>query len=1052
MPKLDFLVIGGQEAGTATLRRLLRDHPQLAVASGGQAPFVGDPGAYDHGLDWHTPTVVANADQAALRGAVTPQYMTGVAGLDGHGVPVEEVAERIAQAVPDVKLIALLRDPVQRAIAHYRAAVLAGAEQRSLARALRQQLTVGALHAARLSPSEINGYVTCGEYGRLIAAYHARFPATQLMVAMTDELESDPGGLLARLLSFLDVDSSWRPQQLEQPHRVAGDAVRLGEADLDALVQRLAARLPDELHGVVELEAQEWNAIETQPGDTIPEPLRTALRRHYAADGVKLEQLCGVRVPWAAAPPPPPRAPAVARPEVSIVVLAHDTPAEVEALLESAVTNTHESYELLLVDNGSSPPGREAHARLAETYGARLIELEENLTFAVANNIGIASAGGAEIALLNSDVVLTSGWLHNMRKALRSAPDVAAVGPRSNFAPGQQGGVWLDDSSPAGVQEFGTGFNHADPARWFEIEWLAGFAILARRAALEAVGGFDESLGWFTGEEVALAQALRDAGWRMLCAGDTFVYHAGHHTFFATGTNRSATRFGRPSTSPVPPDADVTRRFVVDDQDLVFEVRDGMAYHLETWHAALLTGARARLLERAAPGELEHLALGPPVSLCRARGTSEVHVLQGDRRRRVLGNQDRIRRLPVLSMIEPTALEKLAEGPPVRVEDALPTVPEIRKWLPSNPAEISSDNLAAVGRVASEIETALDLGLGYALIRLELDEVLVLNHGMWPAGTIDRARAGVRAGPWAAVAALRHAILTADAVGVTEDRGTPAGAALLEELLFHYDLYPRLRCAATVSSDLRGGGSTPSPSPLQRLLKGRRVALVCPSAVAGRAGADHEAYRRSEGFDVRCEVGLDDMDELESAFAALATDRGAYDIVLTVGGVPTKALCSRLARELDVVALDMGWVTLDDIVHPLLDGGHNPLVTLRRDVESYLLKTRAPTSTPVPAPHALDGRLVRVPGETSVYYIERGTARELLHPGLQRLFDAEPVEIAPTAFLAIPRGTPLCAVHEPLSGPYVLIDGRKLKLELELPVVAIEDLALKAIPDGGGGA
>jgi hypothetical protein len=456
--------------------------------------------------------------------------------------------------------------------------------------------------------------------------------------------------------------------------------------------------------------------------------------------------------------------------------------------------------------------------------------------------------------------------------------------------------------------------------RWFEIEWLTGFAILARRTALAAVGGFDESIGWFAGEEVALARALRAAGWRMLCAGDTFVYHAGHHTFFTTGGNRSATRFGRPSTTRAPGGADVTRRFIVDDQDLVFEVREGVACHLETWHAALLIGARGRLLEPAAPGELEQLALAPPVSLCRARGTDEVFVLQDGCRRKVLGDPDRIRRLPTLSMIDPAVLAALSEGSPVRVEDALPPVPEIRKWLPSNPAEISPERLAPVGQVMSEIETALELGQGYALVRLEPDDVLVLNHGMWPAGAVDRARAGVRAGPVAAAAALRHAILTADAVGVTEDRSIPTAAPLLEQVLFHYDLYPRLRCSVTVSSDLRAAdcatGTTLGPAPLQRLLKGRRVALVWPGGVAGPAGKGHASYRRSHGFDVCWEVGLDDMYELESAFAALAADRGAYDVVLTVGGVPTKVLCSRLARELDVVALDMGRATLDDIVHP----------------------------------------------------------------------------------------------------------------------------------------
>ena len=243
--------------------------------------------------------------------------------------------------------------------------------------------------------------------------------------------------------------------------------------------------------------------------EPIPEPVLNALRAHFAADGARLQRLCGVRVPWAAPPTPPPRPRSSERPTVSIVILAHDSPSELEALLASIVDHTTDAYEILVVENGSSPTGCEAHASLAARYGAQLIPLSENLAFSVANNIGVAASRGEELMLVNSDVVVTAGWLGNMRTALHSESDIGAVGPRTNFAPGPQGGIWLDDSTPAGVQEYGRSFNHSDPTRWFEIEWLAGFAMLVRRTAFEAIGGFDESVPWFAGEDLALSQALR---------------------------------------------------------------------------------------------------------------------------------------------------------------------------------------------------------------------------------------------------------------------------------------------------------------------------------------------------------------------------------------------------------------------------------------------------------------------------------------------------------------------------------------------------------------
>ncbi len=1028
MSGLDFLVIGAQKSGTTTLWQLLSGHPQLAFPAGKEAPFFTDEEAFAAGLPAYLARMFPDAAPDALRGTVTPSYMKGAAGPGTRGIPVELVAERIADAVPGARLIALLREPIGRAISHHRMSARRGIEPRPLEQALGEQLAPGALAAARAHPTECNSYLVAGEYGRILAAYRERVPAERMLVAFTDELASDPDALLGRILAFLGVDAAWRPANLGERRMTGGDTERLAPEEAGPLLARLSTAVPDRLHGAIRLAFEEWNTIAAPAPEALGPRLRAALARHFAADGAALGELIGAPVPWAAAPPAPPRAPAVRRPEVSLLILAHDTPVEVQALLAGVVRHTDGPYEIVLIDNGSSPRGRDAHGELAERYGARMVALDANLTFSVANNLGAQATSGDELVFLNSDVLVTHRWLRNLRGALHSAADVGAVGPRTTFSRAAQGGVWLDAATEAGIDRFGRFFNHPDPGRWFELDWLAGFALLVRRAAFEAADGFDEAIPWHGLEDRALGQALAAAGWRSLCAGDTFVYHAGHRTFDATGHNRTASRFGRPAVrsdvTPAPAD-----RLLSNPDGLVFEVRGGVAHHLEAPPGLIADG---RSIDTAAAGELEGLPVGPPVSLYRAQGTNRVWLLHGGTRRPVRGDPDRIRRLPFVSMIDPKPLWPLEIGAPVAVEDAVPPVPKITARLPSNPATIAPEQLAGTTQVSAELRQALATGDGYALIRLGRPEALVLNHGMWPAPRIDRLASGVRHNPSAAAAALRQAIIGADAVGVQTDRDEAAGAPLLERTMFHYDLYPRLRCGPDVARELM--------AELPALLGDRRVALVCPTVLAGRAGrVARRAHQRELGFDVRLAVGLDDTRRVAFAFAELAARRESFDVVLVAAAVPGVLLCSRLARQLDVVALDLGRALAGVVRAP----GDSALVGLAGEVAAYLRGRAFPLADP---PHPLEGSLIRPRGEADVFYVERGEARQVVHPGLLALFEHEPAEVEPNLVLALPRGLPLCAVQGPLTAPCVLLDGRRVTVRLAMPVVAVEDPALAELP------
>ena len=118
----DFLGIGTQKGGTTYLHGLLKQHPQVYLAYPKEVHFFSL--HYDKGLNWYSHQFdIATADQRC--GEITPYYLF-------HPL----AAERIATALPKVKLVVLLRDPVDRALSQYFHSKRLGLESLDLEEAL----------------------------------------------------------------------------------------------------------------------------------------------------------------------------------------------------------------------------------------------------------------------------------------------------------------------------------------------------------------------------------------------------------------------------------------------------------------------------------------------------------------------------------------------------------------------------------------------------------------------------------------------------------------------------------------------------------------------------------------------------------------------------------------------------------------------------------------------------------------------------------------------------------------------------------------------------
>jgi Sulfotransferase family len=274
---LDFLVIGAAKAGTTSLHEYVRTHPELYLPEAKEQLFFTRDEAYEDGWDAFAAVAFYAAPEDRRWGMVTPHYLAGPviwrestfakADAPAHIV----TARRIARLFPNLKLIAMLRDPVERALSSYWQAVVLGDEQRSIDQALSEELSQEALDSARAHPTDGHMYVVGGEYGRLLAGYLESFPASQLFVGSTHVLDADPMGLLGDLWRFLEVDDSHVPPNLGTRYQTRGTGRRIKAV---SVLPKLVRRTPGLRHA--------WDAL--------PSGARTRVRARFRLLAHRLDQ------------------------------------------------------------------------------------------------------------------------------------------------------------------------------------------------------------------------------------------------------------------------------------------------------------------------------------------------------------------------------------------------------------------------------------------------------------------------------------------------------------------------------------------------------------------------------------------------------------------------------------------------------------------------------------------------------------------------------------------------------------------------------------------
>lgn len=219
-PLPDFIIIGAQKAGTSSLFAYLSQHPQLLPSYAKEVHFF-DGGLnrevdnYRKGAPWyraHFPVRGAGAREKAFE--ASPLYMFN---------PL--VPGRMFRLIPEVKIIALLRNPTRRAVSHYFHVRRRGQEPLPIHEALRaEEWRLAPVLGREDYKSETfirHSYKSRGLYREQLERFLEHFPRRQLLALCSEEFFGSPEATLRRVFEFVGVDAAFSVPDLS-PRNTSG--------------------------------------------------------------------------------------------------------------------------------------------------------------------------------------------------------------------------------------------------------------------------------------------------------------------------------------------------------------------------------------------------------------------------------------------------------------------------------------------------------------------------------------------------------------------------------------------------------------------------------------------------------------------------------------------------------------------------------------------------------------------------------------------------------------------------------------------------------------
>lgn len=268
-PLVDFLIVGTMKSGTSSLGFHLGNHRDICIPAH-EVHFFDRRKNLAKGVEWYR--------RELRRGCTSPVHVVG------EKTPTysyrEDVAERIYRLVPEVKLIWIFRNPVDRAYSNYLHMVRAGSESLSFERAVRDE-------PRRIRRNIFLGYVERSRYHLQVDRFLRWFPREQMHFMLFEALTRDPIVELSRLFDFLGVSPERFGYEDEQRH----PTVLPRWPVMTRLARRFLGRSP------AFWAVRRLNTVGQEPGYPRLDPeLRSTLVARFRQDNAELARLTGLDV------------------------------------------------------------------------------------------------------------------------------------------------------------------------------------------------------------------------------------------------------------------------------------------------------------------------------------------------------------------------------------------------------------------------------------------------------------------------------------------------------------------------------------------------------------------------------------------------------------------------------------------------------------------------------------------------------------------------------------------------------------------------------------
>jgi Sulfotransferase domain len=240
----DFIIAGAPRSGTTWLYVLAQRHPQIAMAQ----PMAPEPKFFlvdelwQRGIDYYSTTWFDTLPVGRVIGEKSTNYLES-----------PEAAERIYRVLPRVKLIFVLRDPVDRAYSNYLWSRQNGFEDETFERALALEEQRERNLTPQMRYARPHAYFSRGLYAEHLVRFFARFPREQILVLRYEDIVGRPEDIAAAFQRFVGV------------------------AEIPGLARDLGP----------------INATKDSPPELVSKVLRHQLAERYSAANARLESLLG---------------------------------------------------------------------------------------------------------------------------------------------------------------------------------------------------------------------------------------------------------------------------------------------------------------------------------------------------------------------------------------------------------------------------------------------------------------------------------------------------------------------------------------------------------------------------------------------------------------------------------------------------------------------------------------------------------------------------------------------------------------------------------------